>query len=58
MSATVTALVLHGLYDPEGVEALEAFAAGVEDTTPTPVPTRGSRTRAMAADEPTMRPRA
>lgn len=27
-SATVTALVLHGLYDPEGVEALEAFATG------------------------------
>jgi hypothetical protein len=28
VSATATALVLHGLYDPEGVEALEAFADG------------------------------
>lgn len=28
VSSTATALVLHGLYDPEGVEALEAFADG------------------------------
>ena len=43
MSATATALVLHGLYDPEGVEELEAFADGGEDTIPTSRPTRGSR---------------
>ena len=28
VSATATALVLHGLYDPEGVEELETFADG------------------------------
>ena len=30
VSATATALVLHGYYDPEGVEALEGFATGGE----------------------------